>query len=160
MGGIELEFSTRKMTEQYAIEILGWKYEQPYELYNNVLSGEAILELTRHSYKAILSEMKVVGFYCTGIDAQVSAGHEVGAYQDDCIDIGLGMRPNLTGKGLGTKFLHYILKELQAEYKGCIRLTVADFNKRAIHLYEKFNFVERHTFLRNDMKFIVMVKED
>ncbi|WP_042149498.1 GNAT family N-acetyltransferase [Paucisalibacillus sp. EB02] len=155
-----MELSTRKMTDEYAIEILGWKYESPYDLYNNVLSGEAILELTRHSYKAILSDEKVVGFFCTGKDAQVPAGHEFGAYKDDCIDIGLGMRPDLTGNGLGSKFLHYILEKIQHEYDGCIRLTVADFNKRAIHLYEKFNFVKKQAFLRKDMKFIVMVKED
>lgn len=158
--GVDVEFTTRNMIDDYAIDILGWKYEKPYDLYNNVLSGEAILELTRLTYKAILSDEKVVGFFCTGEDAQVPAGHEVGAYEDDCMDIGLGLRPDLTGNGLGTEFFTYILKELRSEYEGCIRLTVADFNSRAIHLYEKFKFVRKQEFLRNKMKFIVMVKED
>lgn len=155
-----MEFTTRKMVDKYAIEILRWKYEVPYDLYNNILSGEAILELTRNSYKAILADEKVVGFFCTGEDAQVPLGHEFGAYADDFIDIGLGMKPELTGKGLGSSFFDYVLDEIQRETSKCIRLTVADFNTRAIHLYEKFNFVKKQEFLRNDMKFIVMVKED
>lgn len=81
------------MTESYAIEILGWKYDKPYDLYNNVLSGKAIMELTRHSYVAILANEEVIGFYCTGKDAQVPAGNHVGAYDEDYIDIGLGMKP-------------------------------------------------------------------
>ncbi|WP_188385588.1 GNAT family N-acetyltransferase [Ornithinibacillus halotolerans] len=148
------------MTDTYAIEILSWKYEKPYDLYNNVLSGEAILELTSPSYHAIVSDEKVIGFFCTGKDAQVPAGNQVGAYENDCIDIGLGMRPDLTGKGLGAEFFKYILKQVMEKNSGCLRLTVADFNKRAIRLYEKFNFEKTCEFLRNDQKFIVMVKED
>lgn len=152
-----MEFQIVKMSEKYATEILCWKYEKPYDFYNNVLSGEGILELTQDTYKAILHDKEVVGFYCTGKDAQVPAGNEVHAYDETCLDIGLGMRPDLTGKGRGTAFLDFILKQIEAG--GCVRLTVADFNKRAIRLYEKFGFQEKLSFWRHDIKFNVMVKK-
>ncbi|MEN2466115.1 GNAT family N-acetyltransferase [Ornithinibacillus sp. JPR2-1] len=153
-----MELTTSKMTDHYAIKILEWKYEKPYDLYNNVLSGDAIIELTSSSYKAILSKDRVVGFYCTGKDAQVPAGNEVGAYERECVDIGLGMHPDLTGKGFGTPFFAYILEDISTTPQ-CLRLTVADFNKRAIRLYEKFGFVKVRAFHRGEMKFIVMIKE-
>lgn len=153
-----MEFTTSKMTDNCAIEILKWKYEKPYDLYNNVLSGEAIMELTSSSYKAILSNDEVVGFYCTGKDAQVPSGNEVGAYSRDCMDIGLGMKPDLTGKGLGTPFFGFILQDICEESSKCLRLTVADFNKRAIRLYENFGFVIEKEFWRGDMQFNVMIK--
>jgi [ribosomal protein S18]-alanine N-acetyltransferase len=156
-----LEWATRKVTQNDAIEILTWKYEKPYDFYNNVLSGEAILELTSNAYRAVLYHDKLIGFYCTGKDAQIPIGHRVDAYQDSCLDIGIGMKPALTGKGMGTDFLRYILKEVSREAKGKLRLTVAEFNQRAIRLYEKFNFVKQCEFAREDgIRFMVMVREE
>lgn len=155
-----MEWTTHTMTDEHAIEILGWKYEKPYDFYNNVLSGEAIIDMTKDTYKAIVADDEVIGFYCVGEDAQVPAGHQVMAYKETCMDIGLGMRPDLTGKGLGTAFFQYILQDISKVYKGKLRLTVADFNKRAIHLYEKFYFMKKTEFWRDDLKFIVLVKED
>lgn len=147
------------MSEKAAIEILGWKYEKPFDIYNQVLSGEAILELTSSNYKAIEMDDELAGFFCIGKDAQVPAGHEAGAYDGDYLDIGLGMRPDLTGKGLGKAFLDFIIEEIRRGYDGNLRLTVADFNKRAIRLYEKLDFEKILVFSRGSTKFNVMVKE-
>ncbi|GIO25563.1 GNAT family N-acetyltransferase [Ornithinibacillus bavariensis] len=156
-----MELTTCRIKENIAIEILTWKYEKPYDFYNNVLSGEAILELMSNSYRAVLHKQEVIGFFCTGRDAQVPKGHEVNAYADSCVDIGIGMKPELTGKGIGTIFLRFILQEVLREAKGNIRLTVAEFNLRAIRLYEKFNFIKQSEFVRDDgVKFIVMVRDE
>ncbi|MUK88881.1 GNAT family N-acetyltransferase [Ornithinibacillus sp. L9] len=152
----------KNMTEKFAIEILTWKYERPYDMYNNVLSGDAIIELLDRSYKAITDENhNLIGFYCVGKSAQVPAGRKYQAYVDDCIDLGIGMKPELTGQGYGTHFLAQILEYItKHDEKRDIRLTVATFNKRAIHLYEKFNFIKKMTFHRDDTEFITMIKEN
>ncbi len=57
--------------------------------------------------------------------------------------VGFGMRPDLTGSGLGYEFISECISYAvdKHEYKGeYVRLGVAQFNKRAIKTYEKNGF--------------------
>ena len=144
------------MTKTHAIEILNWRYPPPYNLYNQEENDAGIEEFLDQSYKAIVDqEDSLVGYYCTGQPAQVPKGHEFNVYNKECIDIGLGMNPELTGKGFGREFLAFILKELEVE---CLRLTVAKFNQRAIRLYEAFDFKPTDSFTKGDIEFITMIQ--
>ncbi|WP_196426715.1 GNAT family N-acetyltransferase [Lysinibacillus cavernae] len=146
------------MNETYANEILHWQYEQPYDFYNNEVSDETLQEMLENPYYAIVNDQEeLIGFYCTGSAAQVPKGHEFGAYVKGCVDVGIGMNPNLTGQGLGATFFSYILMTIQQEQHTPLRLTVAQFNKRAIHLYEKFGFVKDIEF-STPTTFITMLK--
>lgn len=62
------------------------------------------------------------------------------------MEIGLGLRPDLTGRGLGRDFMRRNLDWIQQEYPDTgIRLSVASFNQRAIKVYEGSGFhVVRH----------------
>lgn len=148
------------MTKDFAVEAIQWKYEKPYDLYNNELNSEAIDEMLNNSYFAIVSEdNELIGYYCTGKSAQVPAGNKINAYEMDNLDIGVGMKPNLTGKGFGTTFFTFILQNIQRSNTiSPMRLTVATFNKRAIRLYEKFGFVEQKKFDSDVTEFITMVR--
>jgi [ribosomal protein S18]-alanine N-acetyltransferase len=150
----------QKMNESMAIEILGWKYEPPYDFYNNELSPESIIELMENNYSVIISDAdELMGFFCTGTAAQVPSGSLLGAYEDRMLDIGLGMKPVLTGKGNGTQFFSFVIKTIEEMYGSVpLRLTVAKFNERAIHLYEKFGFVKKDEFLSGTSDFITMVQ--
>ncbi|RDW17595.1 GNAT family N-acetyltransferase [Oceanobacillus arenosus] len=155
-----MKLSIQKMTEKYAVEILCWKYEKPYDFYNHVLTSDAILELVTNKYFVVLDEYnQLVGYFCIGKSAQVPAGVQYGAYKEDFIDVGIGMKPEFTGKGMGSEFFAQILEFIEAQNKnGAIRLTVATFNERAINLYEKLGFVKKMTFERRKMDFITMVR--
>ena len=124
-----------------AREILSWRYEKPYNFYNNEETDEAIQEFLNGAYRALIDmNNEVFGFFCTGESAQVPAGYEYGVYKEKCVDMGLGMNPDEVGKGKGTDFCTYIVNYFKENYEGVpIRLTVATYNKRAIHLYEKTN---------------------
>ncbi|MDM5249766.1 GNAT family N-acetyltransferase [Lysinibacillus sp. G4S2] len=136
-----MQFYIREMNEIYATDILKWKYDEPYDFYNNELNDESLKELLDNPYYSIVNDKEeLVGFFCTGTSAQVPKGHDYGAYLDACIDIGIGMKPELTGKGFGTEFFSFILNQLQQENYSPLRLTVVTFNTRAIHLYEKLGF--------------------
>lgn len=150
-----------KMTKDFAVETLHWKYEKPYDLYNNELNSEAIDELLGNAYFAIVDQdNELIGYFCTGISAQVPAGNKISAYTEEQIDIGIGLKPNLTGKGFGTTFFSFILHDIQGTHPNTnLRLTVATFNKRAIRLYEKFGFVKQKKFESEVTEFITMVKE-
>ncbi|ASN07454.1 GNAT family N-acetyltransferase [Virgibacillus necropolis] len=149
------------MTEDRAVEILNWKYEKPYDLYNNEISTEEIDEMLGNPHFVVVDQdAEIVGYYCTGKSAQVPAGNKINAYENENIDIGVGMKPNLTGKGFGTRFFSFISKDIERMHPNTpMRLTVATFNKRAIRLYQKFGFVEQKKFQTDAAEFITMVKK-
>lgn len=158
-----MNYYIKEMSKNYAIDISNWTYEEPYNIYNGVRNDEFIQELLDGSYFAVLDEKdKLVGFYCFGSAAQVPVGKQYQAYDDiSFVDIGLGMRPDLCGKGKGYDFL---LKGIEFAQKKFLtkkfRLTVASFNKRAIKLYERIGFIKTLAFERKgidgSMTFLVM----
>ncbi|RDI47842.1 GNAT family N-acetyltransferase [Falsibacillus pallidus] len=149
------------MSHAIADEILNWRYEPPYDIYNNEKSEEAFKEFLGGSYQGVINdESTIIGFFCAGKAAQVPKGHEYHVYPDGYIDIGLGMKPALTGKGRGSEFLAFILEQTTLESGNKpFRLTVASFNERAIHLYGKFGFRQQQKFANGHIEFLTMVKE-
>ena len=150
------------MNGEIANDILNWKYDKPYDFYNNEITEEAMKEILDGSYYALVDEFKeLIGFFCIGENAQVPIGKRFGVYTEDFIDMGLGMNPNLVGKGSGFEFCSFIVKFIEGNYTSIpIRLTVAKFNRRAIHLYEKLGFVLGKEFSTDFTEFITMVKKD
>ncbi|WP_341457194.1 GNAT family N-acetyltransferase [Oceanobacillus zhaokaii] len=157
-----MQLLIQKMTENYAIEILCWKYQKPYDFYNHVLTSDAILELLTNKYFVVLDKYnQLIGYFCTGKSARVPAGERLDAYNGKFVDVGIGMKPELTGKGKGFEFFSTILSFIEENYNNNpIRLTVAAFNERAIHLYEKLGFVKNTEFQRGKIVFIVMIRAE
>ncbi len=154
---------TVHMTPDIARLIAAWRYDPPYDMYDMAGSGD-LTELLNGQYVAVADDAGVVvGFCCFGVSAQVPAGHSGSAYenlsQGTVVDVGLGMRPDLTGRGMGPAFLAFVLQVLEVRHQGAAaRLTVAAFNGRAIRLYGRFGFRPTAEFLRGDVPFIVMVR--
>lgn len=98
----------------------------------------------------------MIGFFCVGSPAQVP--NDKYTYSQDFIDVGLGMKPELTGQGNGTLFfttvLNYINERFEEKPK---RLTVAKFNDRAIRLYEKLGFSREAEIVKGTTEFIIMI---
>lgn len=81
------------------------------------------------------------GFICFGAEAQVSGARDAGLYRADAVDIGLGLRPDLTGQGLGDPFVAACIDHaLRIRHPTVLRLAVATFNARAIAVYERAGF--------------------
>lgn len=150
----------KSMNELIAKEILSWKYDTPYDFYNSVDTEDNRKELLDGYYYAIENEDgELFGYFCIGKSAQVPIGHQVNAYRESCIDMGLGMNPKYVGKGNGFFFCSFILQSIERKYKGVpIRLTVATFNKRAVHLYEKLGFKKKAEFCSDKAQFTTMVR--
>ncbi|MEK4426557.1 GNAT family N-acetyltransferase [Solibacillus sp. FSL K6-1523] len=155
-----MQLLIENMNEDLAKDIVSWEYEKPYDFYNNEISDGAVKELLDGSYFALVNEdQKLHGFFCTGDNAQVPVGKRFGVYSENSIDMGLGMNPKYVGKGSGFEFCSFILRYIEENHKGTpIRLTVAKFNQRAIHLYEKLGFEKKDEFRTDFAEFMTMVK--
>ncbi|WP_020375543.1 GNAT family N-acetyltransferase [Sulfobacillus thermosulfidooxidans] len=140
-----------------ASKISSWKYSEPYDFYN--MNDDAGMdELLNGTYFKVHEDEMLVGYCCFGKSAIVPIGLQFGAYPENgTVDVGLGMRPDLTGQGRGYVFVSSILEFAMAEYNSNhFRLTVAQFNKRAIALYEKLGFKPIMVFPMGDVEFLTM----
>lgn len=146
-----MELKIRPMDNISAQEISSWHYDGIYEYYDMDSSEESIDEFMNGSYyKAVDDDENLVGFYCFGTSAQIPSGNLYGAYDDkNFTDIGLGLRPDLCGKGLGYEFfiegMKFACEKLSPKM---FRLTVAAFNNRAVRLYESAGFRKVTSFER------------
>lgn len=154
-----MNFCSDRMKSADAIQISGWTYPAPYNFYDMGRTEASVTELLSDGYRAVRCDNDpLVGFFCVGPSAQVPAGHQFGVYGSDApvIDIGIGMRPDLTGKGLGAQFLDLVVREIRRNNPTVgLRLTVASFNQRADKLYRRFGFRPRHQFEINGIRFLV-----
>lgn len=154
-----MNWSITELNREAAEEILAWKYEPPYDFYENKKSEEAVAELAGSAYRLVMDEAgQIYGFFCTGSSAQVPIGHEFGVYPDDHVDFGLGMNPAFTGRGTGATFTAFILNAIRMDTSLPIRLSVATFNKRAIKVYEQLGFQKVDHFRTRSAEFITMVE--
>ena len=153
------------MTAQKARSIVGWQYRPPYDFYNFADEMEPLAELLNGTFQSALDTSgNLIGFYCVGMAAQVPAGQEQGIYvqpNKGIVDLGLGLRPDLTGKGLGRTFVSAILEEVALRHKPqWLRLTVATFNKRAIRLYTALGFQVQSSFCSDPVLFQTMLRKE
>jgi RimJ/RimL family protein N-acetyltransferase len=134
------------MDEADAREAQRWRYEGRYAVYNLDGNGDEIIAemLDRRSpYYAVRDEPgELVGHFAYGTTAEVEGDGEPRLYREDrVLAIGLGLRPNLTGRGLGLEFVDACLAFAREAFApSAFRLFVLDFNERAIRVYERAGF--------------------
>ncbi|MCA0987401.1 GNAT family N-acetyltransferase [Guptibacillus algicola] len=156
-----MNFTIKEMDLDSARSTLSWRYEPPYDFYNNEMDEESIKERLDGSYQAITLDDELFGYLCIGEQAQIPIGHKYGVYHERCVDMGLGMNPDYVGKGYGYGFCERIMNHIKENNPGVpIRLSVATFNKKAIHLYEKLGFVKKDKFDTGHAEFITMIKRN
>lgn len=134
------------MDEAAARAIGAWRYEGIYAVYNSQPDDvHAMLDPENSYYSATDRNGDVAGYCCFGPDARVPGGEYEG--NDDSLDVGLGLRPDLTGRGRGREFLEASLDLARRRFSpSTFRLTVATFNRRALRLYERAGFKADHVF--------------
>jgi [ribosomal protein S18]-alanine N-acetyltransferase len=158
-----MKIDYRPTDEKSAREFLQWHYEPPYDIYNCPPADlEEALQYNldpKNNVYAMFDENDELVAYCSyGGDAQVPGGD----YSEEALDIGLMIKPELTGQGLGAAFAKEVIRngiERYAPKK--LRVTIAAFNKRAIRVWEKSGFQQTQTFKRKSrigLEFIVMSK--
>jgi ribosomal-protein-alanine N-acetyltransferase len=137
---VRVNFEFRKMSGEEARQIAGWRYDPPYDSYDAVSDPDDLAEL--------LDARRRGEDYFSAFDKK---GALVGFFQFErtgkVVDVGLGLRPDLTGKGLGRAFLLAGLDFARRFYSPeAFRLSVATFNERTIKVYEGLDFVAGRTY--------------
>jgi RimJ/RimL family protein N-acetyltransferase len=157
------EFVFRPLEETHARAMLDWHYRAPYDIYD--LGGsdaEAVVRdlLTpEYAYHAILSPQgELVAFCCFGVDARVPGGD----YNAEALDIGLGVRPDRTGKGEGKAYVQAVLDFAQHTWSPpACRVTIAEFNARAQRVWQEAGFrrVQRFESTHGSRPFLVYLRD-
>jgi len=132
----------RPMDEEAARAIATWHYDGVYAFYDMEQDPEDLEELLdprswEDAYYAVSDERgELVGFFCF-------------EQENDTVSVGLGLRPDLTGRGLGRRFLDAGLLFARKRYRpAAFALSVATFNERAIRLYRQAGFEDAGTFMQ------------
>ncbi|HEU5055732.1 MAG TPA: GNAT family N-acetyltransferase [Kofleriaceae bacterium] len=114
------------------------------------------------AYRTVRDESgRAVGHCCFGADARVPGGCYAGG-DDQVIDVGGGLRPELTGRGRGSEFLAAVFAEAERIAPGArLRVTIAAFNQRALRLVRRLGFCEDERFTSagpEGRAFVVLVR--
>lgn len=154
-----MQYKFVTMNEKYAYEIaFDRKYSDIYSFYDMTADEEDFKEFLNkdnwnEEYFAVLDEEnQLVGFYSF-------------SFEEGIMWIGFGLKPELTGIGIGKEFvtagINFGVENFN--YKGnYIMLAVALFNKRAIKLYQNIGFIHVEEYMQKtnggEYEFIKMKK--
>ena len=135
-----IAFLFRPMSQADANAIAAWRYPDEYAFYDLTSDPEDLAELldpqTRAGeYVAVDADGALIGFF------------QFKRIDHTSLDIGLGLHPAWTGRGLGRRFLEAGLGYARRRFEpGQFTLSVASFNRRAITVYERAGFVTTRVF--------------
>jgi len=143
------------VTQANAEAIALWHYPEPFSFYDWAEDPDDLAELLDpasrgDAYFAVEDRAgELIGFFSfKRRDART-------------LEIGLGLRPDRTGQGLGGAFLHAGLDFARSRFEPAdFVLSVATFNRRAITVYERAGFTPVRIFMHStnggDWEFVEM----
>ncbi len=129
-------FEFRPLNDADAHAIVGWHYEPPYDFYDLTADPDDLREF--------LDEER----WGTTLFAAYTDEDLVGWVSvEDACEIGLALRPDLTGRSFGEAFVRAAVA-FATERSGAqtVILSVAEFNERAIAVYRRVGFSEIRRF--------------
>lgn len=130
-------FEIRPMDQAEAEAVADWSYEPPYDFYDFRKDPEDLAELFNADvragdYHSVYRDGDLVGFFSFKV-------------RDDVVELGLGLRPDLTGAGLGAEFVRAGIDHAVRAFRPReLMLDVATFNDRARKVYERAGFLPSH----------------
>lgn len=135
-------FWIQPMSQHSAEVIANWHYPAPYDFYDMQADPEDLEEL--------LSETARENTYFEVIRNGSLFGFATFYLKENNLEMGLGMKPDQTGKGLGHDFYQAIEQFALARFDcQILSLSVATFNKRALALYQKVGYVAEEYYDQN-----------
>ena len=123
----------RDLTDEEAERPLGWRYPGPYATYD----AEGPLRRELGFFAVEDEDGDLVGFGCVGAEARVPGVEE----EAGTIDVGYGMRPDLTGQGRGREFVGAVLAHVVESHPAArLRMSILEWNGRSRSVAEAHGF--------------------
>jgi [ribosomal protein S18]-alanine N-acetyltransferase len=130
------------LSQQDAEAIAGWRYPEPYSFYDWSADVDDLQELLDPGLRGEA--------YWAVKDGDELVGHFSFKPKDGAVEVGLGLRPDLTGRGLGGSFLAAGLEFARERFSPeRFTLAVATFNSRAIKVYERAGFARERVYMHS-----------
>ena len=124
-----MRFTFRTIVEADADAMLAWRYEPPYDTY------DPAEEDLRHAVGS------PTWFAVDGEDGSLAGFLECSVGERE-VEIGLGLRPDLTGRRIGPSFVEALVAFVDERWRpDAVTLDVFPWNERAITAYERAGFV-------------------
>ena len=130
-----MQFQIFPMSQSDAKKIANCHYEGIYSFYDMENDPEDLQELLSpekrgENYWSVYSNEVLIGFFAL-------------SHNDFSVEIGLGLHPDLTGKGLGSTFLNEIEQFILNSFSdvSILCLSVASFNIRAQKVYQRAGYL-------------------
>ena len=155
--------SFQPLRKMDVLEITLWKYGPPHDIYNHRPEEREqdiryMLDPLNGFFSIRAGGGELIGFCSFGKDAQVSGGD----YGGDALDTGLGIRPDITGRGMGIRIIGEVLGFAERQFRPAeYRVTIAAFNERALRAWKHAGFIEMQEFHRSGdgRKFIILTRK-
>lgn len=147
------------LSRGHAEDIATWRYQPPYDVYDMTGVDPAELLDPEIGYHAVVSGERLIGFRSFGVDGQVPGWD----YDESALDTGGGLRPELTGRGLGREVIAAGLDYGRERFTpAAFRVTVAAFNARALHTVRSLGFERVGAFpaTHDGRQFEVLVRQE
>ncbi|MEP7022871.1 MAG: GNAT family N-acetyltransferase [Actinomycetota bacterium] len=126
-----------ELTPAHADQIVTWRYPAPYDCYDMTGADPALLTSPGSGFYAVTDETGLIGYRSFGLDGRVPGGE----YDDSALDTGGGLRPDLTGRGLGREAIQTGVDFGQRQFAPqAFRVTIASFNLRAQRVVTALGF--------------------
>jgi ribosomal-protein-alanine N-acetyltransferase len=145
-------YELRPLTAAQGEVMAQWRYPGPWAVYD--VTGP--LDPAAGFFAVLDEDGEVAGYACFGLEARVPGLAE----RPGVLDVGVGMRPDLTGQGRGRAFAEAVLAHCHAVAgTGRLRAVVQEWNARSRSLLTGLGFVETGTHDVGEVHYVVYERD-
>ena len=155
------EYTLKPITEDEARQLVAWRYEPPYDIYNldAAHTEDAVryyLDPQYQIYGITDQDGIFIGFCSFGEDARVGGGD----YSEALLDLGIGLNPSYTSRGLGPAIIQTMMSFAHQQFGATgFRAAIDESNLRSQRAFAKVGFVptQRFNASHNQTPYVMMV---
>lgn len=147
-----MTYALKPLTADQGAAMAEWRYPGPWAIYDS----PGAIDPAEGFWAVLDEDGEVAGYACFGVEARVPGLEE----RSGVLDVGVGMRPGLTGQGRGREFATAVLEHGRA-VTGARRLraVVQAWNARSRALLGRLDFEETGTHDVGELRYVVYERD-